>query len=187
MVGFFVKLNLNPHPEKHRVRHPAQAGVPVPLEVEEFAEALGLLAGDGDFGLFFVVHFEHEAGFEPGDDFLDVMNVDEIGAVGAPEGVGVEGVEEFVESAVVGGAFGVLGEDGDEAAFDGGENEIAGIDEEHALLRTDQDFGGLGGGGLGSGELGDELLEAFGGTGLGFDFAFDFLDGFGDAGLVEGL
>jgi hypothetical protein len=26
-------------------------------EVEEFAEAFGLLAGDGDFGLFFVVHF----------------------------------------------------------------------------------------------------------------------------------
>src|SRR5208283_362945 len=72
------------------------------LEVEEFAEAFGLLAGDGDFGLFLVVHFEHERGFEPGHDFLDVMNVDEIGAVGAPEGVGVEGFEEFVERAVVG-------------------------------------------------------------------------------------
>ena len=27
------------------------------LEFEEFAEAFGLLAGDGDFGGFFVVHF----------------------------------------------------------------------------------------------------------------------------------
>jgi hypothetical protein len=27
------------------------------LEFEEFAEAFGLLAGDGDFGRFFVVHF----------------------------------------------------------------------------------------------------------------------------------
>jgi hypothetical protein len=35
----------------------SQAGVPVPLEFEEFAEAFGLLAGDGNFGGFFVVHF----------------------------------------------------------------------------------------------------------------------------------
>src|SRR5208283_4124581 len=89
------------------------------LEFEEFAEAFGLLTGDGDFGLFFVVHFEHEAGFEPGNDFLDVVDVDEIGAVRAPEGFGLQGVEEFVESAVVGGAFDVLGDDGDETAFDG--------------------------------------------------------------------
>lgn len=114
-----------------------------------------MLAGDGDFGLFFVVHFEHEAGFEPGDDFLDVMDVDEIGAVRAPEGVGIERGEEFFEGAVVGGAFGFLGSDGDEAAFDGGEDEIAGIDEEHALLGADEDFGGLRGTGFGSGELGD--------------------------------
>ena len=46
-----------------------------------------MLAGDGDFGGFFVVHFEHEAGFEPGDYFTDVVDVDEKGAVGAPEGV----------------------------------------------------------------------------------------------------
>jgi hypothetical protein len=67
----------------------------VELELEEFAEASGLLAGDGDFGLFFVVHFDHETGFEPGNDFLDVVNIHKIGAVGAPEGVGVEGGVEF--------------------------------------------------------------------------------------------
>jgi hypothetical protein len=55
------------------------------LEVEEFAQALGLLARDGNFGLFLVVHFDHEAGFEPRNDFLDVVDVDEIRAVGAPE------------------------------------------------------------------------------------------------------
>ena len=157
----------------------------VGLEFEEFAEAFGLLAGDGDFGLFFVVHFQHEAGFEPGNDFLDVVDVDEIGAVGAPEGIGIECGEKFFEGAVVGSAFGILGRDGDEAALDGGEDEIAGIDEKHALLGADQDFDGLGRSRLGSGELGDELFEALGGTGPGFDFLFDFLDGFGEAGLVE--
>jgi hypothetical protein len=61
------------------------AAVAVPLKFEEFAEAFGLLAGDWDFGGFFVIHFEHEAGFEPGHDFPDVVNVDQVGAVGPPE------------------------------------------------------------------------------------------------------
>ena len=157
------------------------------LEFEEFAEAFGLLAGDGDFGLFFVVHFDHEAGFEPRDDFLDVVDVDEIRAMGTPEGVGVEGGVEFFEGAVLRGAFDIAGDDGDEAAFDGGEDEVVGVDQEHALLGLDEDFGGRLGGGLGGGELGDELFQALGGAGVGFDFFFGFLDGFGDAGFVERL
>ena len=131
-----------------------------------------MLSRDGDFGLLFVVHFEHETGFEPGNDFLDVVNVDEIGTVGTPERVGVEGFEEFFESTVVGGAFDVSGRDGDEAAFDGSEDEIAAIDQEHALLRTNHDLRRLRIGWFGSSELGDKLLEAFGGAGLRFDFAF---------------
>jgi hypothetical protein len=124
-------------------------------EFEEFAEAFSLLAGDGDFGGFFVVHFEHEAGFEPGDDFADVMDVDKIRAVGAPEGVGVEGGVKFLEGAVVGGTFEVSGGDGDEAPFDGSEDQVLGVDEEHALLGADQDFAGLVGGLFWRGELGD--------------------------------
>ncbi|MGB2675465.1 MAG: hypothetical protein WAN12_00080 [Candidatus Acidiferrum sp.] len=157
------------------------------LEFEEFAEALGLLAGDGDFGLLFVVHFDHEAGFEPGNDFLDVVDIHEIRAVGTPERVGVEGGVEFFEGAVLRGAFDFAGDDGDEAAFDGGEDEVAGVHQEHALLGLDEDFGGRLGDGLGRGELGDEFFEALGGAGVGFDFFFCFLDGFGDAGFVEGL
>jgi hypothetical protein len=41
-----------------------------------------LLAADRDFGVLFVVHLEHVAGLEPGHDFLDVMDVDEVGAMG---------------------------------------------------------------------------------------------------------
>ena len=146
-----------------------------------------MLAGDGDFGLFFVVHFDHEAGFEPGNDFLDVAEIDEIGAVGTPEGVGVESGVEFFEGAILRGAFDFAGDDGDEAAFDGGEDEVVGIHEKHTLLGLDEDFGGRSGGGLRCGELGDELFEAFGGAGVGLDFPFGFLNGFGDASLVEGL
>jgi hypothetical protein len=157
------------------------------LEIEEFAEPPGLLAGDGDLGLFFVVHFDHEAGFEPGNNLLDVVNVDEIGTVGTPERVGGERFEEFFQGAVVGGAFDIAGGDRDESAFDGGEDEIFGIDQKHALLRLDQDLGRLTGGRLGARELGNQLLEAFGGADGGVNFAFGALNSFGDACLVEGL
>jgi len=144
-----------------------------------------LLSGDGDFGLLFVVHFDHETGFEPGNHFLDVVNVDEIGAVWAPEGVGGNGFVKFLEGAVVRGAFEFAGGDGDETTFDRGEDEIFGVNQEHALLGLDEDFVGLRGRGLGSGELGDELLEALSGADGGVDFAFGALDGFGEAGLVK--
>ncbi len=116
-----------------------------------------------------------------------MVDVDEIGAVGAPERIGIEGGVEFLEGAVVGGTFEVFGGDGNETSFDGGEDQVFSVDEEHTLLGADQDFAGLGGGLFGGGELGDELLEALGGAGVGFDFFFCFLDGFGEAGLVEGL
>ena len=102
-----------------------------------------MLSGDGDFGLFFVVHFDHEAGFEPGNDFLDVVDVDKIGAVRTPKRIGGEGFVKFFEGAVVGRAFDIARGNRDEAAFDGGKDEVFGVDEEHALLRTDEDFIGL--------------------------------------------
>ena len=95
--------------------------------------------------------------------------------MGTPERVGIERGVEFLEGAVVGGTFEFAGGDGDEAVFDGSEDEVFGVDEQQALLGFDEQFGGLRGGGLGSGKLGDELLEALGGAGVGFDFAFGLL------------
>ena len=146
-----------------------------------------MLAGDGNFGLLFVVHFEHEAGFEPGHHFLDVLDVDEVGAMRAPEGVGIECFEKLIERTIVGSAFGIFGHDGDKAAFNRSEDEVSRIHQEHALLRTNEDFGRLHVGGLGSSELIDELLEPLGGTVFGFNFAFDLLNGAGETGFVKGL
>ena len=146
-----------------------------------------MLARDGDLGLFFVIHFEHEAGFEPRNDFLDVVDVDEVGAMGAPEGIVVEGGVEFFEGAVVGGTFGVFGDDGDDTAIDGGEDKVGGIHQKHALLGANKDFCGLGGGGLWRGEQVDEVFQAFRRASFGFDFALDALDGFEQARFVEGF
>ena len=59
------------------------------LEVEELPKAFGLGAAYGDFGLLAIVHAELVAGFEPGDYFADVLDVDDEGAVGSPELLGV--------------------------------------------------------------------------------------------------
>src|SRR5216683_1910689 len=45
-----------------------------PLQLEEFAQALDLVAADGDFSLLFVVHFQYVAACEPRNHFLDVVN-----------------------------------------------------------------------------------------------------------------
>src|ERR1700722_16632367 len=55
------------------------------LEAEEFAQAFGLGPADRNLGLLFVVHAELVGALEPGDYFLNAVDVDQKGAVGAPE------------------------------------------------------------------------------------------------------
>jgi len=112
------------------------------LQVEEFTEPFDLGAGYGNFGVFAVVHAEQVAGFEPGDDFADVFNVDEVGAVGAPEGGGVDLVGELFDGAAVGEAFQGCGDDGDVAFLDGGEADVVLVDEQETLAVAHDDFAG---------------------------------------------
>src|SRR6266581_190766 len=59
-------------------------------ELEQFAHAFDLGAAYGNFGVLLVVHFQHEGGVEPRNDFLDVMNVHQERAVRPPEGIGIQ-------------------------------------------------------------------------------------------------
>ena len=54
----------------------ACGGEDVKLQLEQFTQTSGLLAADRHFGLFFIVHFQHEGRFEPRYHFLDVMQID---------------------------------------------------------------------------------------------------------------
>lgn len=125
-------------------------------------------AADGDLGLLFVVHAELVTGFEPGDDFADVVEVDDEAAMGAPEEGGVEEVKQLLEGAALGVAFKGLGDDADDAFIDGGEADVGLIDEEQAALGLDDEAGGLGGaaGAVGTAE---QLKE---GSELGLDLGF---------------
>src|ERR1700735_5045252 len=113
------------------------------LELEEFAEAFGLRAGDRNFAGALVVHLEHVAGLEPGHHFFNVIDVDEIRAVRAPEDAGIERGHELFDGAVIGDALGVARENRDGALLDGGVDHVLGVDEDHALLRLDEQLYGL--------------------------------------------
>ena len=60
---------------------------------EKFSEAFGLSAADGNFGLFLIVHAQLVGTLEPGDDFLDAINIHQVRTMGAPEEVGVQAVQ----------------------------------------------------------------------------------------------
>ena len=55
------------------------------LESEEFAQALGLGAADGNLGLFLIVHPQLVGTLEPRDDFADAVDIHEVGAMSAPK------------------------------------------------------------------------------------------------------
>src|SRR5205807_7968483 len=157
------------------------------LQLEQFPHALDLAAADGNFGLLFVAHFPHVSGLEPRHHFLDVMNVDEEGAMRAPERVRIKRGGQFIECAIVRSAFHVLGHDGDVAFLNGSPDQIFGVHKQQALLRFHQNLHRLRGALFRTTQLADELLEPLGGTGLRFNFFARALDGFRNARLVERL
>jgi len=63
----------------------AEASASIPSQSEKLAEPLGLSAADRDLGLLLVVHAQLIGAFEPGDNFLDAIDVYQVRAVGAPE------------------------------------------------------------------------------------------------------
>ena len=63
------------------------------LKSEQFAQALSLGAADGDFCLFLVIHPKLVGTFEPGNDFLDAVDIHEITPMRAPEEIRIEAVE----------------------------------------------------------------------------------------------
>jgi hypothetical protein len=63
------------------------------LQSEQFAQPFGLGAAYGDFGLFLVIHSKLVGAFEPGNNFLDAVDIHEIAPVRTPEKIRIEAVE----------------------------------------------------------------------------------------------
>jgi len=157
-------------------------------------------AADGDFGLFAVVHAEQVAGFEPGHDFADVVDIDDEAAVGAPEEGGVEEFEEVFEGAALGLSVEGGCDDADDAIFNGCEADVGLVDEEEARLDLNDELAGCGrpGSGLPVEEFEEGLQVALVGegrcsiAGVVFEGVFreadaDAVEGLADAVGIEGL
>ena len=143
-----------------------------------------------NFGLFFVVHFEHVAGFEPGDHFANLVDVYEIGAMRAPKLVGVERSLQLFDGAVIGAAFEFSRDYGDEAIFESRRRSMSSASMSSNPLCADftSRLGGLRGARRGrswprEALRGDRKAENVRLYGI---FSTP-LDGAGDAGFVEGL
>ena len=72
------------------------------LETEEFAQSLGLGAADRNFSLLLVIHAQLIGALEPRHNFLDAVDVHQVGAVGAPEKIRVESFQQFLQGPAVG-------------------------------------------------------------------------------------
>jgi len=60
------------------------------LQLQQRAQPFGLNTANGDLRLLFVVHPDLVAGFEPWDDFLDPVDIHQVGPVDAPEKLRIE-------------------------------------------------------------------------------------------------
>lgn len=58
-------------------------------EPEQFPQSFRLGPADGDFGLFLVVHAQLVGTFEPRNNFANAVDIHEVGAVSAPEEIGI--------------------------------------------------------------------------------------------------
>ena len=82
---------------KSRLTHTARAAdirfVGDSLQSEQFAQPFGLGAAYGDFGLFLVIHSKLIGAFEPGNNFLDAIDIHQIGAMRSPKKIGIQTVQ----------------------------------------------------------------------------------------------
>ena len=100
-------------------------------------------AADGNFCLLFVVHAELVSGFEPGNDFANLIDVDDETAVSAPEERGVELIEELLDGAALRLTFELLRDDANDSFADLGETDLCLINEEQAASCLNDELGGL--------------------------------------------
>jgi len=141
-------------------------------------------AADGDFRVLAVRHAQLVGAFEPGDDFLDVIDVDQIGAVHAPEHAGIEIGLQLFDGAVIGLALQILAHERDQPVVDRGKDEVVRVQQQKAIGAAHEELGLLG---LASLQRAEQFLEGLGGAGGGVQQTADALQGLCQPLFVDGL
>src|SRR5579884_4466676 len=88
------------------------------LEIEQFPQFSRLRSAHRDFRLAPVLHLELILTLEPGDDFLDAVDIHKVGAMDPPENVRVKVALKLFHRAEIRLAFKVLSHDADHAILD---------------------------------------------------------------------
>src|ERR1035441_1478863 len=70
------------------------------LKLEQFPQPPRLYPADRNFGVLFVVHAELIARFEPGHDFFDAVDIDQVGTMHTPEHLAIQICLEILDGAV---------------------------------------------------------------------------------------
>src|SRR5579864_7770996 len=112
-------------------------------ESKEFPQPLGLSAADRNLGLLFVIHAELVRTLKPGNHLANAVDVDQVGAVGAPEEIAVKTVEQLLECPAVGLSFHprcTRSHNCDDAVFDPCITDIFLVHEKHAPQRLQQNL-----------------------------------------------
>src|SRR5258706_7868908 len=114
------------------------------LQSKQFAQALGLRAGDGNLRLLLVVHAQLVAALEPRHHFLDAIDVHHKTAMRPPEEIGVERLQQLFQGAAVGMAFHGVSHYADDTVFDGGVADLFLVHQHESSSRADHYLAGLG-------------------------------------------
>src|SRR3990170_4688095 len=102
------------------------------LEVEQLAQALGLGAADGNLGVLAIAHPQLVGALETRQNLFDVVDIDEVGTVHAPEHAGIERRLQLFDGAKVGFPFELPGRQTYAAFLDRGEDQLLGIQQQQA-------------------------------------------------------
>src|SRR5580658_2406011 len=135
-IGAGLKAGLPP-----RVAAPHRGGMR--LQLQERAKTFGLHTAYGNLGLLLVVHAELEAGFEPWNHFLDSVNVDEVRAMDAPEGIGIEIGLQLLNGAIVRLPFEIRGDHGNQSVVNSRVDHVLRVDDEIPMVALNEDLGAL--------------------------------------------
>src|SRR6267143_1524298 len=99
-------------------------------QLEQFAHTLDLRAAYGNLRVFLVVHFQHVGGIEPGQNFLDVMDVHQEGAVRLPERFRFQRFVHLLERTIIRRAFDVPRHHRDHAAINRSPDQVLAVHQQ---------------------------------------------------------
>src|SRR5579884_3809484 len=101
---------------------------------KQFPQPTRLAPADGNFALALIGHAQQIAGFEPGNDFADLIDIHQIGSVRAPEQLAAQRLLQLFQGAEIRRALEVARVEGDHAFVNGRVDDVVGTGQQQPTL-----------------------------------------------------